>query len=193
MSEKNKRNKEKELLETDGEKDIEETEESEPVDEVGKLKKELADLKNSYLRKAAEFENYKRRIDGEISNYIKYASENLIKELLPVYDDINRSVDSIKKGETKDFETLKTGIIQIQEKFGKILEDEGLKEIDCLGKEFNVDTSDALMQVERDDVKPHTVVDVIDKGYYLKDKVLRHSKVIVSSEKKERDSDKDEE
>jgi len=195
MPEKNKQNKEKELLEKDEERDIEEkeTEESEPVDEVEKLKKELVDLKNTYLRKAAEFENYKKRTDSEISNYIKYASENLIKELLPVYDDINRSVDSIEKGETKDFEILKTGIIQIQEKFRKILEKEGLKEIDCLGKEFDVDTSDALMQVERDDLKPHTVVDVVDKGYYLKDKVLRHSKVIVSSDKKEKDPDEDKE
>ena len=58
-----------------------------------------------------------------------------------------------------------------------------MKEIDCLCTEFNVDLSDALMQVPRDDVKPHTVVDVVEKGYYLKDKVLRHSKVVVSSDK----------
>jgi molecular chaperone GrpE len=165
--------------------------EVESEDEVTKLKNEITELKDAVLRKAAEFENYKKRTDNEISNYIKYASESLIRELLPVYDDINRSVDSVEKGETKDFETLKTGIMQIQEKFKKILEGEGLKEIDCLGKEFNVDLSDALMQVPRDDVKPHTVVDVIEKGYYLKDKVLKHSKVIVSGDIEKQDSDEE--
>jgi len=172
--------KENEKVEIDLKKNEQEVEE---VDEVTKLKNENAILKDTVLRKAAEFENYKKRNDVEISNYIKYASESLIRELLPVYDDINRSVESIEKGETIDFKTLKKGIIQIQEKFKKVLDSEGLKEIDCLGTEFNVDLSDALMQVPRDDVKPHTVVDVVEKGYYLKDKVLRHSKVVVSSDK----------
>ena len=171
--------KENEKVEIDLKKDEQEVEE----DEVTKLKNENAVLKDTVLRKAAEFENYKKRNDVEISNYIKYASESLIRELLPVYDDVNRSVESIEKGETIDFKTLKKGIIHIQEKFKKVLDSEGLKEIDCLGTEFNVDLSDALMQVPRDDVKPHTVVDVVEKGYYLKDKVLRHSKVVVSSDK----------
>lgn len=180
MKENNKEEiKENEKVEVEMKKDEQEVEE---VDEVTKLKNENSILKDTVLRKAAEFENYKKRSDVEISNYIKYASESLIREFLPVYDDINRSVDSIEKGETKDFKTLKKGIVHIQEKFKKVLESEGLKEIDCLGKEFDVDLSDAMMQVPRDDVKPHTVVDVVEKGYYLKDKVLRHSKVVVSSD-----------
>ena len=177
--------KENEKVEVEKKKGEQEEEE---VDEVTKLKNENAILKDTVLRKAAEFENYKKRNDVEISNYIKYASESLIRELLPVYDDVNRSVESIEKGETKDFKTLKKGIIHIQEKFKQVLESEGLKEIDCLGKEFNVDLSDAMMQVPRDDVKPHTVVDVVEKGYYLKDKVLRHSKVVVSSDKEDGDN-----
>ena len=172
--------KENDKAEAELKKDEQEVEE---LDEVTKLINENAILRDTVLRKAAEFENYKKRNDVEISNYIKYASESLIRELLPVYDDVNRSVESIEKGETVDFKTLKKGIILIQEKFKKVLESEGLKEIDCLGKEFNVDLSDAMMQVPRDDVKPHTVVDVVEKGYYLKDKVLRHSKVVVSSDK----------
>ncbi len=177
--------KENEKVEVEKKKDEQEVEEE---DEVTKLKNENTILKDTVLRKAAEFENYKKRSDVEISNYIKYASGSLIRELLPVYDDVNRSVESIEKGETVDFKTLKKGIIHIQEKFKKVLESEGLKEIDCLGKEFNVDLSDAMMQVPRDDVKPHTVVDVVEKGYYLKDKVLRHSKVVVSSDKEDGDN-----
>ncbi len=139
-------------------------------------------LKDTLLRKAAEFENYKKRTDQEISNYIKYASENLIKELLPVYDDLGRSIESINKGETKDFETLKKGINLIYDKFRNVLEREGLTEINSLGNEFNVDVNSALMQIPRDDVKPNTVLEVIEKGYKLKDKVVKHEKVLVSSE-----------
>lgn len=156
---------------------------SEPdISETDLIKEELAKTKNSLLRLAAEFDNYKKRTDNEISNYIKYASENLIKELITVLDDFDRSVESIEKGETNDFETLKSGMISISNKFRKILESQGLKEIDVLGKEFSVDFCDALLQVPKPDVPPHTVVEVVEKGYYLKDKVIRHSKVLVSSE-----------
>ncbi|MEO8447979.1 MAG: nucleotide exchange factor GrpE [bacterium] len=144
--------------------------------------KEVAELKDKILRKAAEFENYKRRTDTEISNYIKYASENLIVDLIPVYDDLSRAIDSMNKGETKDFETLKKGVTLIYEKFRSIFEREGVTEINSLGQEFNVDVNAALMQIPRDDIKPNTVLDVIEKGYKLKDKVVKHEKVFVSSE-----------
>lgn len=143
---------------------------------------EVAKLKEILLRKAAEFENYKRRTDTEISNYIKYASENIIKDLIPVYDDLQRSIDSINKGETKDFETLKKGMTLIYEKFKGILEKEGLQEINSLGKEFDVDVNSAMLMVPRNDVKPNTVLEVVEKGYKLKDKVVKHEKVLVSSE-----------
>jgi len=152
------------------------------VSEETNSENEASVLKDMLLRKAAEFENYKRRTDSEISNYIKYASENIIKELLPVYDDLGRSIDSINKGETKDFETLKKGVMLIYDKFKNVLEKEGLKEINSHGKEFNVDVNSALMQIPRDDVKPNTVLDVVEKGYKLKDKVIKHEKVLVSSE-----------
>ncbi len=151
--------------------------------EAEKLKSEAEYYKDAFIRKAAEFENYKKRSDNEISNYIKYASENLIKSLLPVYDDINRAIESIEKEETKDFDTLKQGMQLIADKFKTTLKNEGLEEIDIQGKEFDVDTCDALLQVQNDDVPPHTVTEVVEKGYKLKDKVIRFAKVIVSAEK----------
>lgn len=158
------------------------SQEIDAAEETPKSENEVSTLKDMLLRKAAEFENYKKRHDQEISNYIKFASENIIKELLPVYDDLGRSVESIDKGETKDFETLKKGVALIYEKFKKVLESEGLSEINSLGKEFNVDVNSALMQIQRDDVKANTVLNVIEKGYKLKDKVIKHEKVMVSSE-----------
>ncbi|MFA5012554.1 MAG: nucleotide exchange factor GrpE [Ignavibacteria bacterium] len=151
--------------------------------EVEKFKAEAEYYKDAFIRKAAEFENYKKRSDNEISNYIKYASENLIKSLLPVYDDINRAIESIEKEETKDFGTLKQGMQLIADKFKTTLKNEGLEEINILGKEFDVDTCDAFLQVQNDEVPPHTVTEVVEKGYKLKDKVIRFAKVIVSAEK----------
>ncbi|MBV6477861.1 MAG: Protein GrpE [Ignavibacteria bacterium] len=157
-------------------------ENDESVKEINSPETEAAKLKEMLLRKAAEFENYKKRTENEISNYIKYASENIIKELIPVFDDLGRSVESVDKGETKDFETLKKGLHHIYDKFKKVLEKEGLKEINSGGKEFDVEVNSALMQIPRDDVKPNTVIEVVEKGYKLKDKVIKHEKVLVSSE-----------
>jgi len=158
-----------------------EPEESVPS-EAENLKKQVEEYRDSMLRKAAEFENYKRRTEIEFAKYFKYASEKIIRELLPVFDDMRRAIESIEKGETNDFETLKKGIVSVNDKFSKILKKEGLKEIECLNKEFNVDTCDALLQVPKDGVKGNTVIEVVEKGYFFKDKVLRHAKVIVSSE-----------
>ncbi len=179
----NKKENDKSKNGTDHENELRTNEAENNTEENNKNKEnETAVLKDMLLRKAAEFENYKRRTDQEISNYIKYASENIIKELLPVYDDLGRSIDSINKGETKDFETLKKGILLIFDKFKSILEKEGLTEINSLGQEFNVDVNSALMQIPRDDVKPNTVLEVVEKGYKLKDKVVKHEKVLVSAE-----------
>ena len=179
----NKKENDKSKNGTDHENELRTNEAENNPEENNKNKEnETAVLKDMLLRKAAEFENYKRRTDQEISNYIKYASENIIKELLPVYDDLGRSIDSINKGETKDFETLKKGILLIFDKFKSILEKEGLTEINSLGQEFNVDVNSALMQIPRDDVKPNTVLEVVEKGYKLKDKVVKHEKVLVSAE-----------
>lgn len=158
--------------------------------EIETLKAEADKFRNSLLRKAAEFENYKKRTETEIAGYLKYASENVIRQLLPVYDDLNRSIESVEKGETKDFETLKQGVLLIYDKFRNVLLQEGLEEIDILGKEFDVNTCDALLQVPREDVPPHTVVDVAEKGYKLKDKVIRFAKVIVSAEPEDKQENK---
>jgi len=135
--------------------------------------------KDRFLRKAAEFENYKRRTETEISNLYRYANEGLISELLPVLDDFNR----IKKSwdENHDPETFKKGFDLVFDKFMNILNKQGLKEIDAMGKQFDVNLHEALLQQPGTDAEPNSVIGVIDSGYYLKDKVIRHAKVIVSA------------
>jgi molecular chaperone GrpE len=151
------------------------------------LTKQSEQYKDQFLRKAAEFENYKRRTETESINFAKYASENIITQLLPVLDDFARSLKSSKdlpgsshagKLESDPFYK---GVEMIFNKFMKLLELQGLKTMDVIGKEFNVDFHDALMQMPRSDVAPHTIIEEVEKGYLLYDKVIRHAKVIVST------------
>jgi molecular chaperone GrpE len=143
------------------------------------LEKQVNELNDRYLRKLAEFENYKRRTDSERSEFFAYASEKLISEMIPVLDDFDRVMKSYD--EKHDSELFKKGVELVYDKFKKVLEKQGLKEMDSNGKEFDVTLHEALMQQPDENHSPDTVLDTAEKGYYLKDKVLRHAKVIVSA------------
>lgn len=148
-------------------------------EKVAELEKLSTQLKDQLLRKAAEFDNYKRRTENDFASLTKFAAENIITQLVPVLDDFNRSLKSIKEKAEND--SLYKGIELIYAKFLKVLEAQGLKTMDVVGKEFNVDVHDALMQMPRADVPPHTVLEEVEKGYLLFDKVIRHAKVVVSA------------
>jgi molecular chaperone GrpE len=144
------------------------------------LEKQNAELKDTLLRKVAEFENYKRRNENEQINLIKYAAEPFIKSILSVYDDFERSLKHID--DENNFEATKKGLQLVFDNFNKILESHGVKKIDAKGQPFDVHLHEALMQQPVDGVEPHTVLEVIEPGYMFKDKVIRHAKVIVSAE-----------
>jgi molecular chaperone GrpE len=147
--------------------------------QMEELQKQVDQYKDLLLRKAAEFDNYKRRIESETTNILKYATESLVEDLLPVLDDFERSLKHRK--ESKDNDALVKGIELIYQKLVKVLEGRGVKPFDTLGKEFNVEYHDALMQIPRSDVPHHTILEEVEKGYTLNDKVIRHAKVVVSS------------
>lgn len=155
---------------------------------IVELEQQVALLKDQLLRKAAEFENYKRRTENDFAAFTKFASENIISQLLPVLDDFNRSLKSGKSkmapqaAEKSENDPLYKGVEMIYQKFMKLLEAQGLKTMDVVGKEFDVNFHDALLQVPRSDVAPHTVVEEVAPGYLLFDKVIRHAKVIVSAD-----------
>jgi molecular chaperone GrpE len=146
---------------------------------IADLEKQTAQLKDQLLRKAAEFDNYKRRTENDFAALTKFAGENIISQLLPVLDDFNRSLKSVK--EKRENDSFTKGIELIYAKLLKVLEAQGLKTMDVVGKEFSVDLHDALMQMPRTDVPPHTILEEVDKGYMLFDKVIRHAKVVVST------------
>ncbi len=141
--------------------------------------KQAETYKDLLYRKAAEFENYKKRSDNEVASTIKFANESLISDLLPVVDDFERSLKAAKT--SKEFDSLFKGIELIYQKLLKNLEKRGVKSFETVGKEFNVEFHDALLQMPREDVAPHTVLEEVEKGYTLHDKVIRHAKVIVST------------
>lgn len=162
-------------------KEEEEAKEEKPKEKtIEDLENELLSLKDKLLRNAAEFENYKRRNENDISNFYKYAGEKFILRLLPVVDDFERSMEHIDK--TDDLKAIKKGIGLVYDKMMKLLDEQGVQKIDAEGKPFDFNLHEALLQQPNDEVDPHTVLQEIEKGYLYKDKVLRHSKVIVSAD-----------
>lgn len=134
--------------------------------------------KDLFLRKAAEFDNFKRRAEADSIAIVRFANEDLLAAVLPIISDLERS---LKQGKELQSNPFYKGVELIYQKLLKILEMQGVKPFETVGKEFNVDFHDALLQIPKEDVPPHTVVEEVEKGYMYHDKVLRHAKVIVSA------------
>jgi molecular chaperone GrpE len=140
--------------------------------------REIGLLRERLLRTAAELDNYRKRTEREISQVVQYANGGLIKDILPVIDDLERSLKvPQKKAGTKEFHR---GVELIYLKLISVLGGHGLKQMESTGKPFNVELHDALMQLKKEGMEAGMVVEEHEKGYYFKDKVLRHAKVVVS-------------
>jgi molecular chaperone GrpE len=147
---------------------------------IAELEKQVKEWQDKLLRKAAEFENYKRRTENDQFNLINYAAESFIIKLLPVVDDFERSMEHID--DIDNNKAVKQGIKLVYEKLLKLLNEHGVKKMQTKGEPFSVDFHDALMQRKDDSVPPHTVLEEVESGYLYRDKVIRHAKVIVSEE-----------
>ena len=147
---------------------------------IEELQKTSDSLKDQLLRRAAEFENYKRRVEADFGNLIRNANEGLLLSLIPILNDFVRSMKLGK--ELKDHDAFFKGVELIHNKLTKVLETQGLVPFASAGKPFDVDYHDALLQIPRSDLPPHTVIEEVERGYMLNDRVLRHAKVVVSSE-----------
>jgi len=145
---------------------------------VEDLKRQLDSTRDQLLRKAAEFENYRRRSENDLANIIRGANEGLILSLLPIVNDFVRSLAQKKDQAAEN--PLYRGVEMIYNKLMRLLEHHGVVPFESVGKPFDVDYHDALLQVPRADVPPHTVVEEVERGYMMHDRVLRHAKVVVS-------------
>ncbi|MBL7909257.1 MAG: nucleotide exchange factor GrpE [Bacteroidia bacterium] len=143
------------------------------------LKEELSVANDKYLRLYSDFENYKRRLAKERIELIKTAGADVITSLLPIIDDFERAMKAQEN--TSDVTALKEGIQLIFQKLNNTLTQQGLTAIESINKPFDTDLHEAITSIPADDDKKGLVVDEIEKGYMLNDKVVRHAKVVVGS------------
>lgn len=131
------------------------------------------------LRLQADFENTRKRLEREKIDFMKFASEGLILELLNILDDLERAVE-LAQTQKQELPVFLKGIEMILAHLYEMLKENGVKPIDALGKAFDPNFHEALMQTQRDDLPEHTVVEELQKGYTFNDKVIRTTKAKVS-------------
>ena len=149
------------------------------VSEAEQLKKQLGELNDKYLRIYSEFDNFRKRTLKEKSELIKTASEDVLKAVLPIIDDFERAIKANEK--ISDVTTIKEGIHLIYNKLKNNIHQKGLVPIESIGKDFNADTMEAITHIPAvDESQKGKVIDEIEKGYLLGDKVIRFAKVIVA-------------
>jgi molecular chaperone GrpE len=153
---------------------------NEPVaeeSEMEKLKEQVADLNDRYLRQAAEFQNYKTRTARERVEMIQTAGRDVITDLLDVLDDSERAQKQLDT--TNDVSQIKEGVQLVFTKLRNTLSGKGLKPMEVVGKEFNPDLHEAITEIDAGAEKKGKIVAEVQKGYYLNDKIIRFAKVVV--------------
>jgi molecular chaperone GrpE len=146
--------------------------------QLAEVKSELDDYKDKYLRLAAEFDNFRRRTNKEKADLILNGSAKSINSFLPVLDDLERALANMEK--TDDLKAVTEGINLIYTKFVQILNQNGVKEIETIGKELDTDYHEAIALIPvEDEEKKGKIIDCTQKGYTLNDKVIRHAKVVI--------------
>jgi molecular chaperone GrpE len=155
----------------------------EPIDETALLRAELEEAKDRALRSRAELENYKKRAARQIEEERRYANLPLMRDLLPVLDNLDRAIEAADKNH--DAAGLLEGVKMVARQFHDSLGRHDCREIDALDKPFDPHLHQAISRHPSDDHPPNTVVDVVSRGFQLHDRVVRPSQVIVSAPKKE--------
>jgi molecular chaperone GrpE len=145
--------------------------------EIEKLRQQVDELNDRYLRQVAEFENFKRRNARERIELIQTAGKEVITDLLDVVDDSERAQKQMET--TQDVQQIREGVQLVFTKLRNTLASKGLKPIDALNKDFNVDLHEAVTEIDAGEEMKGKVVAEIQKGYYLNDKIIRFAKVVV--------------
>ena len=190
MSEEEKKEVAEEIPVEENQQEAKAAEDDEPSAEellnarVKELEEELASVKDKALRDAADTENYRKRLRQEKENAVKYANESIIRDLLDPLDNFSRAIEASEK--TNDFETMKQGVVMVQDQLVNILRRNwGLEQFSPEGMPFDPAKMEACMMQESPDVDTETVSQVFMKGYILNGKVIRPAKVVVVKPKKD--------
>jgi molecular chaperone GrpE len=149
---------------------------------IAALEAERDEYKDLLLRKAAEFENFRRQKEKEMVALIKFADKNLIKSILPIIDDLERVINNAEKflANNPDAKIYVDGVKMVHQKLLKTLEARQVKRMETIGKKFDHNFHEALTQMPKADLEPDTIVEEFEAGYIMHDEVIRHAKVIVS-------------
>ncbi len=154
------------------------SEKEDTAEKIAGLEAELADLKDQYLRKAADFENFRKRMNQEKQNAIDYANQSLLLDIIPILDDFERAIKSADT--SMDFSSFHEGVSMIAKRLVSELENKwGLKRYESENQPFNPEIHEAIMMDKSADVSEPTVAEDFLKGYMLKDRVVRSAKVKV--------------
>ena len=140
------------------------------------LEKQLEETQDKHLRLKAEFDNFRRRKADELSALLQYDGENVLRGFLPIMDDLGRMLDSSNATD----QSLKDGINMVAAKIQKFLESLDVKPFGKLGEEMDAEIHDAMMTQTDETMDDHVILNVFEKGYTYRDKVIRHAKVIVN-------------
>lgn len=150
----------------------------EPIEEIKTLQEKYEELNNSHLRLHAEFDNYRKRTLKEKMEIIKTGGEKVLTEIIPLIDDFERALDTVQNADHK--EAIVEGMELIYAKFVSFINQHGVKEMETIGQTFDADKFEAITTIPaQDESQKDTVVDCIQKGYILNEKILRFPKVIV--------------
>ncbi len=167
-----------EILDEQNSEEEELSEEELLKQELENLKNENSELKNQYLRKHADFENYRKRMAREKADSVKYGNQELLKDLIEIIDNFDRAIKSA--ADSQDFDAFRDGIGMIEQQFTGMLQSKwGLEKMDCQGAEYDPNSHEALMMEESADLEVPTVLEDFQAGYRLHDRVLRPAKVKV--------------
>lgn len=149
-------------------------------DPATKLEEELTEMKDKYLRLYSEFDNYKRRTSKERLDLLKTANQEMVVALLPVVDDFERARQSMEQAQ--EVAPVKEGVELIYNKLVSLLQSKGLKPMEAKGTAFDADVHEAITQIPApDESLKGKVIDEVEKGYYLHDKVIRFAKVVIGA------------
>ena len=143
-------------------------------------KKELELLIDKHVRLKAEFENFRKRKNKEISSLLQYDGESIIREVLPIFDDLSRMVDSAGESEGKNEDSLVDGINLLRSKIERFLENKNIEPFGLEGEVLDPELHDAMMTQKDKKKDDNTILSVFEKGYRYHDKVIRHAKVVVN-------------
>ncbi|MDD6123305.1 MAG: nucleotide exchange factor GrpE [Bacteroidales bacterium] len=157
----------------------EETTEASEADKLAAALEELETVKDKYLRLVAEFDNYRKRTLKEKTELILNGGEKVLSTLLPILDDLDRASQNMETSD--DVATLKEGVSLIIDKLAKTLAAQGLQKMKAIGEDFNTDFHEAVALIPaQDEAQKNRVIDCVQPGYLLNEKVIRHAKVVVA-------------